>query len=180
LDLEQTIASKAARGFLPEPVLVARRSNQARIVLLVDSGPAMASWAFSVAMLVESLRDSRLAAAGVFYFHEAPDRLFDTPGLTGALPLRAALDRFPDTPAVVVSEAGSARGGFDPRRAGDCESLGQFELSWRPWRAQSHAAGPLARHLGRRHRTRPRVSMLQFTADGFIQAIDLLRGQRQA
>lgn len=182
LDIEQTIASKAARGFLPEPVLVARRSNQARIVLLVDSGPAMASWAYSVAMLVESLRDSRLAAAGVFYFHEAPDRLFETPGLTGALPLRSALDRFPDTPAVVVSEGGSARGGFDPRRIqATRESLGRFELSWRPvawlnpmpqarWRGTSAAA--IARVPG--------VSMLQFTADGLIQAIDLLRGQRQA
>ena len=182
LDLEQTIASKAAKGFLPEPVLVARRSNQARIVLLVDSGPAMASWAYSVAMLVESLRDSRLAVAGVFYFHEAPDRLFENAGLTGALPLRAALERFPESPAVVVSEGGSARGGFDQRRIqATRESLGRFGLSWRPvawlnpmpqarWRGTSAAA--IARIPG--------VSMLQFTADGLIQSIDLLRGQRQA
>jgi uncharacterized protein with von Willebrand factor type A (vWA) domain len=180
LDLEQTIAAKAAQGFLPAPVLVSRRGNQARIVLLVDSGPSMASWAYSTAMLVESLRESRLGVSAVFYFHEAPDRLFERPGLTGPLPLRAALDRFPETPVVVASDGGSARGGFDQRRIrATRESLGRFGLSWRPvawlnpmpkgrWRGTSAAA--IARLPG--------VSMLPFTADGLIQAIDLLRGQR--
>jgi uncharacterized protein with von Willebrand factor type A (vWA) domain len=182
VDLEQTIAAKAAKGFLPAPVLVARRSNQARIVLLVDSGPAMASWAYSTALLVESLRESHLGVSVVFYFHETPDRLFERSGLTGPVPLIAAVDRFSDTPVVVASEAGSARGGFDQRRIRAVrESLRQFGLSWRPvawlnpmpkgrWRGTSAAA--IAKLPG--------VSMLPFTADGLIQAIDLLRGQRQA
>jgi hypothetical protein len=181
LDVEQTIAAKAAKGFLPAPVLVARRSNQARVVLLVDSGPSMASWAYSTAMLVESLRESRLGVSAVFYFHETPDRLFERPGLTRPLTLRAAVDRFPETPVVLAGDGGSARGGFDQRliRA-TRESLRQFGLSWRPvawlnpmpkgrWRGTSAAA--IARLPG--------VSMLPFTADGLIQAIDLLRGQRQ-
>jgi uncharacterized protein with von Willebrand factor type A (vWA) domain len=181
LDLEQTIAAKAARGFLPGPVLVARRSNQARVVLLVDSGPSMASWAYSTAMLAESLRESHLGASAVFYFHESPDRLFEKPGLTGPLPLRTALERFPETPVVVASDGGSARGGFDQRRIrATRESLSRFGLSWRPvawlnpmpkgrWRGTSAAS--IARLPG--------VSMLPFTIDGLIQAIDLLRGQRQ-
>lgn len=181
LDLEQTIAAKAAKGFLPAPVLVSRRGNQARVVLLVDSGPSMASWAYSTAMLVESLRESRLGVSAVFYFHEAPDRLFERPGLTGTLTLRAALERFPDTPVVIASDSGSARAGFDQRRIrATRESLGRFGLSWRPvawlnpmpkarWRGTSAAS--IAKIPG--------VSMLPFNTDGLIQAIDLLRGQRQ-
>jgi hypothetical protein len=77
LDLEQTIAAKAAKGFLPAPVLVSRRGNQARVVCLSipdhdgELGTPPRCWWNRFA--------SRLGVSAVFYFHEAPDRLFERP-----------------------------------------------------------------------------------------------------
>jgi len=180
LDLEQTILAKARVGFLPGPVFVARRENRARIVLLIDVGPAMMAWKHSVSMLIDSLRDSQFSAFGIFFFHETPARLFEKDTLITPVQLRSAFERFPETPVLVVSEAGAARGTPDSQRVADTtQCLANFGLRWRPvaWlnpmpasRWRNTPAQSLARLTG--------VSMMPFNAYGLVQAIDVLRGRR--
>ena len=180
VDIEQTILTKARTGILPEPVLIPRRENRARIVLLVDVGPSMMAWRHSAGVLADSLRESQFSAFGIFYFHETPERLFEKETLTTPVPLRSAFEQFPETPVLVVSEAGAARTARDSQRtAATRECLGHFGLVWRPvaWlnpmpvsRWRNTPAQSIARLPG--------VSMMPFNAYGLVQAVDVLRGRR--
>lgn len=180
LDVEQTIAEKARRGFLHEPVLVARRSNAARVVLLIDVSPSMTSWKYSTAALGEALAESHLREAPVYYFHGTPAVLFENETLSRRVPLNTALDRHPDCPAMIVSDAGSAKGAMDPRRIQETrDCVREFSRAWRPvvWlnpmptaRWRGTPAASIARFPG--------VAMAPFTSDGLIHAIDILRGRR--
>lgn len=180
IDVEETIQAKARCGFLPEPVLVARRQNRARVIVLVDAGPSMMAWKYSVAALVDSLRDSQFGSFGIFYFHETPTRLFEKETLIGPVLLRAALDRFPDTPVLVVSEAGAARSECDSQRTESVQKcIVQFGSIWRPlaWlnpmpaRRWRNTPAQLIARL-------PGVSMMPFNAYGLTRAVDVLRGRR--
>jgi uncharacterized protein with von Willebrand factor type A (vWA) domain len=180
LDLEQTVAAKARFGALSEPVLAPRRANQACLVLLIDVGPSMAAWGQSIAVLVESLAESQLAQSKVWFFHQTPERLFASERLTGPVAVRSAANTAPDTPVLVVSDAGAVRGGMDRARInGTRSALMEFGTIWRPvaWlnpmprdRWRSTSAASIARLPG--------VSMVPFSPDGLIAAVDLLRGHR--
>jgi uncharacterized protein len=180
LDLEQTILAKARQGFLPEPVLVGRRRNLARVVLLVDASPAMATWVHSTAVLVESLSEGHFGAAGIFYFHETPEHLFEQLQLTRPALLSETVERFAGASVMVVSEAGSLRGGFDQQRIEKTrKALRQFGQEWRPlaWlnpMPRARWTGTTAASIGKL----PGVFMIPFTPDGLIEAVDLLRGRR--
>jgi len=180
VDIEETIAAKAQDGFLPEPVLVPRRDNRARVVLLIDVGPSMMAWRHSVAVLGDSLRESQFGTYGVYYFHETPARLFEKETLTVPVSLRSAFERFSKTPVLVVSEAGAARATLDKQRIEATRvCLGQLGLAWRPvaWlnpMTASRWRGTPAQYIS----CLPSVSMFPFNAYGLVQAVDVMRGRR--
>jgi uncharacterized protein len=177
-DIDRTVGEKASRGVILEPALVARRSNQARIVLMVDVAPTMAAFMQSVGVLVDSLKEGQLAAFGVFYFHEDPSRLFCTSTLTQPVDSIDAIAEFPEAPALVVSDAGALRGGFDqPRIRATRECIQRWlagrwsPIAWLNPMPASRWSGTSAAAI-----QRIPVPMKPFSTEGLTDAIDVLRG----
>lgn len=182
LDLAATIAEQCRRGALIHPVLVPARRNQARLVVLVDASPSMAPWRSLNRLLAESLRESRLGLGALYYFHNVPDRLFETETLTSPVSLDAAFELHGASTLLLVSDAGAARGRRTRGRITATRALlERIAGRWQPiaW------ANPMPRHRwpgtsAERIARLPGLAMSELTEDGLVQAIDVLRGQRSA
>lgn len=212
LDVQGTISWRLRMGVATPPVLVPRRRNTARVLLLVDRDGSMAPFHDFVDLVCRAiLETAQFVESARFYFHDLPlegtndaalarlprDKLF--PPVDGVLadlgptaggwlyrdpdlaePIRVA-DVFREHGAgciaVVISDAGAARGRYDPARVID--SLGLMlalraagatgvwinPLPRERWRGTS--AGELARH----------VPMFPLDRDGTRRAVTHLRGQ---
>ncbi|APR86275.1 Hypothetical protein A7982_11624 [Minicystis rosea] len=212
LDVRETVVRRIRTGVATPPLLVPRRRNTARVLLLVDRDGSMAPFHDFVDMVCRAiLQTAQLGSSARFFFHDLPvegandaaiaalpqDELFPEvddvlakvrPAADGWLyrgadlaepaPLAEVLhDHGASRAVVVVSDAGAARGRYDPGRVID--SLG-FTLGLRArgaavvWlnplpRARWHAttAGELARH----------VPMFPLDREGTHRAVNVLRGQ---
>jgi uncharacterized protein with von Willebrand factor type A (vWA) domain len=119
LDVRATIDKIGREGILLEPVMVPRRSNRAELVLLIDQDGSMVPFhALSRQLAETARRGGRLGQAGVYYFHDYPDGyLYRDPARLEAQPVPDALAAIGERAAVlIVSDAGAARGNFDPER----------------------------------------------------------------
>lgn len=119
LDVVATVEKIGREAILLEPVLVPRRSNRAELVLLIDQDGSMVPFHALSRQLVETARrGGRLGQAGVYYFHDYPDGyLYRDLARVEAHPIPEALATIGERAAVlVVSDAGAARGNFDPER----------------------------------------------------------------
>ena len=97
LDLEATIDRQCRLGILESPVLVSARRNQARLIVLIDVSDSMIPWRDFQQTLVESLHNSRLGQAAVYYFHNIPlDVLYERETLTRPLAIDKVLERAAD------------------------------------------------------------------------------------
>lgn len=119
LDVIATIEKIGREGILLEPVMVPRRSNRAELALLIDQDGSMVPFhALSRQLAETARRGGRLGQAGVCYFHDYPDSyLYRDPARLEAQPIPEALAAIGERAAVlIVSDAGAARGNFDPER----------------------------------------------------------------
>lgn len=181
LDVDQTVKKIADTGFLLDPVLVPPRTNRTELLLLVDQGGSMVPFHALTRQLVDTaLRGGRLGRAGVYYFHDVPTRyLYGKPALLEPHAVNQVLtmlhrDR---TVALIVSDAGAARGNLDPTRVKQTRAFLDYLKSYvrraawlnpmpRP-RWDATTAGEIADLL----------PMFEFTRHGMDQAIDALRGR---
>jgi uncharacterized protein with von Willebrand factor type A (vWA) domain len=185
LDLDATIAEQARRRILAEPVMVPARRNQARLTILVDVSPSMSPWHNLHGLVAESLHAGLLAQGALYYFHNVPgEHWYETESLTSPVPVQDLTDgKKPgqtQSPLLVVSDAGAARGSSGADRVQDTAGfLVQIAGAWQPvaWvnpmprrRWVGTTADQIARLKG--------LSMVELTEDGLTQAIDILRGQR--
>ena len=126
LDVEATIAQAGRQGFLLAPVYRRRRQNHAHLVLLLDQNGSMAPFHRFTRDLLETARDeSTIRRVEAVYFHDLPT-LHDqntTPGvhLDPHLTRPGDWDTLaagwsPETAALIVSDAGAARGSWDIER----------------------------------------------------------------
>lgn len=177
VDAEATVRRIYRDGVLAEPVLVPRRTNQARVLILEDTGGSMVPFRYVSAELVESARHAGLARVDVFYFHDAPvDVVFRDPALSAPVMLEDAVGRFVDAGVLVYSDAGAARGGRDAVRIRRTSAL--LDVLWRAtpnvawlnpvpserWRGTSADA------------IRTRVPMYALDRGGLQDAVDRMRG----
>lgn len=119
LDVLATVEKVGRDGILLELVLVPRRSNRAELVLLIDQDGSMVPFDGLSRQLVETAqRGGRLRRAGVYYFHDYPDRyLCRDPARLNAQPIANALEEMGKHAAVlIISDAGAARGHLDLER----------------------------------------------------------------
>jgi uncharacterized protein with von Willebrand factor type A (vWA) domain len=119
LDVIATIEKIGREGILLEPVMVPRRSNRAELVLLIDQDGSMVPFHVLSRQLVETARrGGRLRRAGVYYFHDYPaGYLYRDPARLEAQLIPEALAAIGERATVlIVSDAGAARGNFDPER----------------------------------------------------------------
>lgn len=181
IDLAATIAQRCRAGVLVEPVLRAARRNQARVVVLVDVSESMVPWAVFCAQLVGSLRESRLGAYQVYYFHNAPgEQVYRQPTLLEPVALDALLVEAVTCPLLIVSDGGAARHTWSRERlAATRHFVVRVGGVWRPivWLNPlpvARWAGTTAARIGRL----PSVTMVDVQEERLIDAIDVLRGQR--
>jgi len=126
LDVEATIAQTERQGFLLAPVYRRRLRNHAHLVLLLDQNGSMAPFHRFTRDLLETARDeSTIRLVDAIYFHDLPtlhDRntppgVYLNPHLTSPGSwdtLEAGCS--PETAALIVSDAGAARGNWDAER----------------------------------------------------------------
>jgi len=186
LDVEATIAQAERRGFLLAPVYRCRLRNHAHLVLLLDQNGSMAPFHRFTRDLLETARDeSTIRLVDAIYFHDLPtlhDRntppgVYVDPHLT--LPgswdtLEAGCS--PETAALIVSDAGAARGNWDPERVRlTVQFLGWLRrlttnVAWLnpmpPHRWASTTAEAVANV----------VPMYQMDTEGIGYALDVVRG----
>ena len=118
MDLAATLRERCRRGLLCRPVCRPRRSNSARLLILADASPSMDPWRPFLATLAASLPLGRLARAELRYFNNQPRRqLYATPDLDEPEDRDTVLRRHAGAALLVVSDAGSARGALNRRRA---------------------------------------------------------------
>lgn len=181
LDLPASIRERCRRGMLAQPVLRARRSNSARLLVLADVSPSMEPWMPWLQALEDSLQFARFASAEMRYFSNLPRReLFGTPALARPEPAEPLLRRHAGAVLIVVSDAGSARGFLNRRRAVQttaflAEAGRQFGAClWVNPMPRERWAGSTAALVARS----PAVTMLPLDAQQLLRGIDILRGNK--
>lgn len=180
MDLAATLRERCRRGLLCHPVCRPRRSNSARLLILADASPSMDPWRPFLATLAASLPLGRLARAELRYFNNQPRRqLYATPDLDEPEDRDTVLRRHAGAALLVVSDAGSARGALNRRRAlqtadflDDARRLFPSTVWLNPMPARRWAgttAGLIAAGP---------VPMLPVDAPHLLRAIDILRGTK--
>ena len=180
MDLAATLRERCRRGLLCRPVCRPRRSNSARLLILADASPSMDPWRPFLATLAASLPLGRLARAELRYFNNQPRRqLYATPNLDEPEDRDEVLRRHAGAALLVVSDAGSARGALNRRRAlqtadflADARRLFPSAVWLNPMPARRWAgttAGLIAHGP---------VPMLPIDAPNLLRAIDILRGTK--
>ncbi len=112
LDVEATIQQVSRDGFFHKPVLRPRRTNQARLVLMLDQGGSMAPFhLFSQQLIHSARRGGRLQETDVYYFHNVPLRhLYNDPARLEEIALQQVIGQVGENTAVLIfSDAGAAR-----------------------------------------------------------------------
>lgn len=120
LDIAATIDQWGRQGVFLNPVLVPRRRNRVELLLLIDQDGSMVPFHALSSRLVETAsREGRLGRTSAYYFHNCPiDYLYQDPYQTMAKPLTTVLAQLNpiQSVALIISDAGSARGYFNPER----------------------------------------------------------------
>lgn len=181
LDIDATVEERCRRGLLLRPACRPRRSNAARLLILADTSPSMDPWRPFLASLAESLPFGRLARAETGYFSNLPRRqLYARPDLRDPQPLGDVLRHFNGAGLLIVSDAGSARGYLNRRRANQTADLLDELLThcpaivWLNPMPRARWAGTTAELIA----ANARVPMLPLDATHLLRAIDILRGNK--
>ncbi len=118
VDLVETIAERCRKGSLLEPKRRPRRRNTARLAMLVDLSDSMSPWTCSVASLAESVALAGLATAEVRFFRNLLGRrVHESPWTTSSEEWETFAVRNAGSALMIISDAGSARGLLNRRRA---------------------------------------------------------------
>lgn len=180
VDAEATIARLYHDGVLAAPVLVPRRTNQARTLILEDTGGSMVPFRYATAALMEAAQHAGLARVDLRYFHDVPvDVVFHDRALLMPVALEDTVAPFTDAGILVYSDAGAARGGMDAVRVERTARL--LEVLRRVTPAVAWL-NPVPRHrwagtTAERIRGECGVPMFALDRDGLLAAVDELRGR---
>jgi uncharacterized protein with von Willebrand factor type A (vWA) domain len=198
VDVAATIHQISQDGFFLTPVLRPRRVNKAGLLLLIDQEGSMAPFHVLARRLRETAVDAgKLGRADTYYFHDCPPPPKDAPRPTAANPYREHLlyrreqlrDVRPisdiigdfqglETGALIFSDAGAARGGWDEARIEhtglflyQLKSVGVEHIAWvnpMPEERWAHTSAEAIARL---------LPMFSMDRQGLYQAIDVLRGR---
>lgn len=181
LDVEATLRERCRRGVLVRPVMRARRRNGTRLLVLADASPSMAPWRAQLEALDASLAFGRLGASALRWFGNVPRREVHADAQLASPEARdALLERVAGGALLVVSDAGSARGTLNRRRAAQtAEFLGRAAAAcrsvvWLNPMPPERWAGSTAELIA----ADPRLTMLPLDAANLLRAVDILRGHK--
>jgi uncharacterized protein with von Willebrand factor type A (vWA) domain len=182
-DVKATVEQLHREGTLVEPVLVPRRTNQARMLILEDIGGSMVPFRYVTQSLSGSARHAGLARVDVRYFHDSPRGVvFRDPELLDPLSVEEAAAPFIDAGILIYSDAGAARGNIDPLRIRHTDDL---LATLRRYTAAIAWLNPVPRHrwpgttaAAIANLERGGVPMFPLDQAGLIGTINVLRGRR--
>lgn len=180
-DVDATVEQIGRRGMLLTPVMIPRRVNRSELLLLFDQDGSMVPFHTMSHRLAETaVRGGRLGRTGIYYFHNCPmSHLYRDPHHQQARTIEAVLQqcRPRRTSVLIFSDAGAARGGYNPTRVEQTrEFLERIEQAVRyiAWlnpmpraRWRSTTAGEIAQL----------VPMFETTRRGLDDALEVLRGR---
>jgi uncharacterized protein with von Willebrand factor type A (vWA) domain len=187
LDIKGTIAKVSQEGILTTPVLRPRRINRADLMLLVDQKGSMVPFHPLSRQLIETAqRDGKLRQANVHYFQNCSEYdeseqsyiLFQQPTLFQPVLLKNLFTTVNHrTAALIISDAGSARGWLDGDRVKKTEQfLEQLTksvryLAWLNPMPDEYWRGTSAEAISQL------IPMFPLSRRGFNNAIALLQGR---
>ena len=181
LDVDATVKQIGRQGMLLHPVLLPRRINQVELLLLIDRDGSMVPFhSFSGRLVEASVQGGRLGKANVYYFHNCPtEYLYLDPVHQDAVLIEDVVSQLRPSRTVVLilSDAGAARGGFNPRRRRLTQKIVnqlRQQVRYIAWlnplprsRWASTTAGAISEF----------VPMFEINRQGLDAAIDALRGR---
>jgi hypothetical protein len=135
LDLPASVPRRCELGVLQRPVLRPCRSNTAKLLVLADTSPSMAPWLPFLQVLESSLAHGRLGDFALRCFSNVPGSTLQGSALLEAAPpgpegRQEVLRRFAGAAVLVVSDAGSARGGHSRRRVRRTKAFLESATRW--------------------------------------------------
>jgi uncharacterized protein len=119
LDVEATVRDICRFGVFRGPLWRPPRSNQAKLLLLIDQRGSMAPFALLIDAFLKSVTSGgQVAKTSVYYFHNCPYKeLYAEPRLVTPHKLEKVLAQDAQYGSVlIVSDAGAARGYYDQMR----------------------------------------------------------------
>lgn len=180
LDVHSTLDTLCRQGYLLHPVLRPLRSNQTRLLILVDRRGSMLPFVQIVDALLESIRSGGLlGATSTYYFHNCPgDYLSPHPGLIQHHQLHSVLaEAAKEQCVLIVSDAGAARGVYRQTRVQKTKGFLSAIQSYTHRYAWLNPL-PKERWLGTTAAAIAALApMFPLTRDGLIDTVNVLRGQ---
>jgi hypothetical protein len=180
LDVTATTERVYRQGVFLSPVLVPRRLNLARLLILVDEGGSMVPFRRVTDPLLETARQGGLALVSIFYFHDvATGKVHRSAALDDAVPLADLARDFDGAGVLIVSDAGAARGRLDERRVRlsrrfiDAVRLITPNVAWLNPMPRDRWKGTTAEEV----RLQCAVSMFPLDRAGLYAAVERLRGR---
>ncbi|NEP62672.1 MAG: hypothetical protein F6K31_38085 [Symploca sp. SIO2G7] len=183
LDVEATVKQIGQQGMLLHPVLLPRRINLVELLLLIDRDGSMIPFHSFAERLVETaVEGSRLGQVNVYYFHNCPtEYLYRDPVHQEAVLIEDVVSQLrpSQTVVLILSDAGAARGGFNPRRRRLIKRfVNQLQpqvrhIAWLNPIPRSRWAFTTAKAISEF------VPMFEINRQGMDAAIDSLRGRYQ-
>ena len=180
LDVAATVERAYRQGVFLRPVLIPRRVNLARLLILVDEGGSMVPFRRVTEPLLETARHSGLALVSIFFFHDVAGRnVFRDALMNEPVSLREAVEPFDGAGILVLSDAGAARGQLDARRvkqsARFVSNLRQASpnIAWINPVPRVRWAGTTAEEV----RRECAVPMFPLEREGLYAAVERLRGR---
>jgi uncharacterized protein with von Willebrand factor type A (vWA) domain len=181
LNLAATVERAARQGFFDRPVLERRVTDHGHLILLVDQGGSMVPFHRLTRELVETLGEARLGRVEIGYFQNTPaERVYLDRYRKQSIPLAHLLaDCDSGTGVLIVSDAGAARGGRNQARfRATARIVVRIQqrtalLAWLNPVPKVRWPGTTAQLI----RAIVDNNMYPMDADGFSNAVDVLRGQ---
>lgn len=181
LDIAATVNQWGRQGVFLNPVLVPRRQNRVELLLIIDQEGSMVPFhTLSTRLIKTASREGRLGKTGAYYFHNCPiDYLYQDPYLTTADSLTTVLAQLNcvQSVALILSDAGAARGYFNPERLELTQTFLQHlqqRIHYIVWlnpvpqpRWRGSTAGAIAQL----------IPMFELNKQGMNEAIAVLRGR---
>ncbi len=135
-DIDATIQTLLQQGFLGEPKYLPQKVDRTELLLLVDRSNSMAPFDLLAERVLATANHAKdkgqFQAVGTFYFRNYVDqKLYADPECWKAIAVDDFLagDPAPHRIAVFFSDAGAARGGFNPQR---CQATRDFIQQLKP------------------------------------------------
>jgi len=188
LDVEATVNQIGRQGMLLDPVLVPPRVNRLELLLLIDQDGSMIPFhALSERLIRTATQEGRLGHFSIYYFRNCPTlNLYRDRHCRDAEPLQTVLETLQNTRTVVlvISDAGAARGVFNPDRLRMTRQfVAQLQrharyIAWlNPVPRSRWSSTKSGFHSTTAGQIAELVPMFEVTRAGLDSAIDVLRGR---